>query len=172
MHKTFSQSGYTQHHFSFYKRQAFFKPTPFCGNLNYQFSTKSGAGYIALTSVIIMSLLLITIALALSSANYFSRFNILENEFKEHSNNLAEACVNYALGQLALDINYAGHDQAVLIGADTCAVVSVLPAGAVWPKIITAQAVYPKNQAERSFTNLTVTINANLSVISWQETAD
>lgn len=128
-------------------------------------------GYIALTSVIIISLLLITITAALSFANYFSRTNILENEFKIAGNNLAEACVGYARGRLMNNPdNYAGNEPSVPVGADTCTVISVIPTGPVWPKTIKTQGIYPKNQAQRSYTNLTVVLNSDFSVNSWQET--
>jgi len=131
------------------------------------------SGYIALTSVIIISLLLITVTAALSCANYFSRFNILENEFKTDSGNLAEACVNYARAELAADPeNYAGNDLSVPVGSSTCSVISVMPAGAVWPKTVKTQGVYPHNQAEESYTNLVVVLNSDFSIISWQETAN
>ena len=74
--------------------------------MNYEFRIKNYIkvpktgqdGYIALISVIIISLLLITVITALSTINYFSRYNILENEYKERSSGLAEGCVDYALG--------------------------------------------------------------------------
>ena len=129
------------------------------------------SGYIALTSVIIISLLLITITAALSSANYFNRTNILENEFKIGSGNLAEACVSYARAKLAADqVNYAGNELLVPVGTDACSVISVMPTGAVWPKTIRTQGVYPRNQAEESYTNLTVVLNSDFSVNSWEET--
>jgi hypothetical protein len=129
------------------------------------------SGYIALTSVIIISLLLITITAALSSANYFNRTNILENEFKIRSGNLAEACVSYARAKLAADpVNYAGNELSVPVGSSTCSVISVMPTGAVWPKTIRTQGVYPRSQAEESYTNLSVVLNSDFSISSWQET--
>jgi hypothetical protein len=129
------------------------------------------SGYIALTSVIIISLLLITITAAISSANYFSRTNILENEFKIRSGNLAEACVSYARAKLAAgSANYAGNELSVPVGSSTCSVISVVPTGAVWPKTIRTQGIYPHNQAEESYTNLVVVVNSDFSISSWQET--
>jgi hypothetical protein len=126
-------------------------------------------GYIAVTSVLLISLLLITITAALSMTNYFSRYNILENEFKERSSGLAEACVDYAIGQLAVDNSYAGNNPAVPVGvADTCSVGAVTAVGP--QKQIITQGVFPKNVANQSYTNLKILVNANLSVASWQET--
>ena len=128
-------------------------------------------GYIVLTSVIIISLLLITITAGLSFANYFSRLNILENEYKIISGNLAEACVGYARGRLMNNPdNYAGDEPTVPVGGDTCSVISVVPTGGSWPKTIKTQGIYPQNQAEESYTNLTVVLNSDYSINSWQET--
>ena len=121
----------------------------------------SQAGYIAVTSVIIMSLLLITITAALSTANYFSRFNILESEYKERSNGLAEACVDQARYNIAQNIPYTG--DVTVTGVSKCTIVDVIMAGS--NKIIKAQGMYQK-----SYTNLQVEVKASdLSTVSWQE---
>jgi hypothetical protein len=129
------------------------------------------SGYIALTSVIIMSVLLITITAALSGANYFSRYDILENEFKQRSSDLAEACVNYAEGQVAGNPGYTlTSPGSVVVGKDSCTVVSVTPAGG--KTAVITQGIYPKTGPERSYTNLIVVLNSNMTVNSWQETAN
>jgi hypothetical protein len=125
------------------------------------------SGYIALISVIIMSALLLTITVALSSANYFSRYNILENEYKQHSSDLAEACINYVKGQLAGNPGYTVTTiTPVMVGSDSCAIIS---AGGLTVK---AQGAYPKTGPDISFTNLTVVLNSNLTVNFWRETAN
>ena len=121
------------------------------------------SGYIALISVIIMSALLLTITVALSSANYFSRYNILENEYKQRSSDLAEACVNYARGQLAGNVTVAAN-TVVPVGTDSCKIVSVNN------DIIIVQGAYPHSGPDISYTNLKVTLNGNLTLNSWQET--
>ncbi len=125
---------------------------------------KHQEGYIAVTSVIIISVLLITITTALSLTNYFSRFNILENEFKQKSTGLAEACLDYALGKLAADASYAGGLPPVNVGTGTCIVCDVAPTGLGYPKTIRTRAVYQK-----SYTNLSIVVGSNLKPTSWQE---
>ena len=135
--------------------------------------SRCDGGYIALISVIIISLLLITVTAALSCSNYFSRLNILENEFKIRSGNLAAACVNYARARLIQDpLNYAGNELSVPVGADVCSVLAVSPTGAVWPKTVKTRWIYPGRQGEQSYTNLTVILNSDNSLNSWQETAN
>ena len=126
-------------------------------------------GYIALTSVIIVSLLLITVITALSAVNYFSRYNILENEYKERSSGLAEACVDYAIGRVASNPSYAGNNEKVAVAGSNCVVKSVSGA---FPKVISTSGYYPQNTPLKSYTNLTVTINSNLRVTNWQEKAN
>ena len=127
-----------------------------------RYSLNASEGYIALTSVIIISLLLITVSAALSSANYFSRFNILENEYKSRSASLAESCVDFAIGKLITEPAYTGNNEQISVGSDFCKVVSV-SAGS-YPKYVSTQAVYQK-----SYTNLCVQINSSKSIIGWKE---
>jgi len=148
--------------------------------MNYEFRIKNYIkvpktgqdGYIALISVIIISLLLITVITALSTINYFSRYNILENEYKERSSGLAEGCVDYALGELAANPAYATTSpQSIAIGSDTCNLMSVTPpqSGQSTTTIVT-QGFYPATTPLKSYTNLTVVVDSNLQVTSWQET--
>lgn len=132
-------------------------------------------GYIALISVIIVSLLLITVITALSTVNYFSRYNILENEYKERSSGLAEGCVDYALGKLAANSAYTvASPQSIAIGSDTCNVMSVVSQSG--QTTIVTQGFYPATTPLKSYTKLTVIVDSNinnstyLQVISWQET--
>lgn len=119
------------------------------------------SGYIAITSVIIISLLLVTVSVALSSANYFSRFNVLESEFKERSSSLAEACVDQAMFNIASNNLYNGN---VAVGANSCTIVSVTVGNP--DTIVKTQGVF-----QNSYTNLVVEVkNSNLAIVSWQET--
>ncbi len=117
----------------------------------------SNQGYIVLTSVIIISVILIAITTALSYVNYFSRFNVLKTEYKEKSTALAEACVAYAKTRLSSNLNYNPNNEVVLLSSnasDTCTVASITNAPP--NKIIKTQSQYQK-----AFTNYSVTINAN-----------
>ncbi len=124
----------------------------------------SQSGYIALISSIIISILVLGIALAISSAGYFSRFDILKNEFKERSSALAEACVDTALLKLAQNQSYNGNEN-IGIGNDQCSILPIEIASG--QKIIKTKASF-----RNAVTNLKVTVNsANLSVIYWEELA-
>ena len=114
-------------------------------------------------SVIIIMAILMIIVVSSSLTGFFSRFNILDSEFKERSVALADACVDTTLSRLAFDATYAGP-EAVSVGSDTCNILSALnPVGN--PRTYKIQAIYQK-----AYTNLLVTIDINtLSVTSWQE---
>jgi hypothetical protein len=120
------------------------------------------AGYIAITSVMIISLLLITITVALSTSNYFSRFNILESEYKTRSLGLAEACVDQALYRLVQKLDTPNNFN-VNIGNSQCKIVSISPAGA-------ARTIKTQGEFQKSFSNIKVVANTpGYTVSSWQE---
>ena len=86
----------------------------------YPVRTKSSnGGYIALMSVIIISLILLAFTAVLSMSGYFSRFNVLAGEYKRVSLGLAESCVNVALLKIAQGPTYQGNET-VPVGANNC----------------------------------------------------
>lgn len=60
-------------------------------------NTTAPRGYIALISVIIISLILLALTMTVSAQGYFTRFNGLDREYKRVSLGIAESCVNAAL---------------------------------------------------------------------------
>lgn len=140
------QNGFTQHHFLY---PAAFK--------------KSGAGFIALMSAIIISVLLLAIILAVSLSGFFSRFNISDSESKQRSLGLAEACMDNASLSLIENPGATIVNKIVAIGSDQCTIVS--GAQSTGLNIVKAQAVI--NQA---YTNLRIIFDPSLSrITSWQE---
>ena len=129
------------------------------------------SGFIALISVIIISVLLITITAAVSLSGYFARFNVLDSEYKERSIALAEACADTAILRLAQDSGYHGPDT-VNVGSDVCTILSVESNGSEF--IIKTQAAFPlltSNSSEHAFTNMEVIVQSNdFSILSWKET--
>jgi putative endonuclease len=128
-------------------------------------TSSSNRGYIALISVIIISLLLITISVAVSFSGFFSRFSVLDNEYKEISNGLADACANTAILKVAGDWSYATTaPETIAVGANSCQIVSIQNLGL--QKVIRTQAIYQK-----SFTNLKITVSNSINIDSWEELA-
>jgi len=89
---------------------------------------KNTNGYIAIISVIIISMVLLTATITLSLTGFLNRFNILEGEAKEISIGLATACVESARIKIARDLNYFG-DETINVGERSCTIISVTDNG-------------------------------------------
>ena len=74
--------------------------------MDQQFLKNNQAGYIALISAIIISIILVGMTFTVSRAGYFSRFGSLDAENKRISKGLAESCVNEALLRIAQNAGY------------------------------------------------------------------
>ena len=121
-------------------------------------------GYIALTSALVITVLITAIAFTLSLSSFFTRANILNTNFKEVSHALAEACIETALLKLAQDSAYAGN-EAIMVGSNQCSILTLESISN--QKIIKASAVF-----QNTTTNLKITVfSSDLSVISWEELA-
>ncbi len=133
-------------------------------SFNFQLSTNNCSGFIALTSAIIISIILMAITLSLSLYSFFSKTNISGTEYKKISTGLAEACVETALLNLASNKAYAGNET-VSIGTGTCSILPIETLGS--QKIIKTSA-----STNSSTVNLKVTTNIEpISIVSWEELA-
>lgn len=141
------------------------KSKPMNTSLPYSIShipNSTCAGFIALMSAIIVSAVILVVTVTLSYSSFFTRYNLLDSEFKERSGALAEGCVDAALLKLAGDPSYSGNETAN-IGSETCQIRLILISGT--NKIIETRASF-----QNAFTNLRVTVDQNtLAVISWIE---
>ena len=127
---------------------------------HHLFST-GGAGFIALTSVIIISAILLVVAVSGSLSGIFERFNALDAELKNRSLAAANACVEEARLLLAGDQSYAGTARYTLNSLDSC---RVTVSGSS-PKLLMVEAT-----SSDAVTNLLVTVDINtLGITSWQE---
>lgn len=120
-------------------------------------------GYIALTSAIILSVLLLAITVSLGFTSFFARLNISDTQSKTEADALAEACVNTALANLAQGSTATG---AVAVGSATCNIVSVRENDPESGQTtITTQAFINK-----AYANWRVIIDSQtFDVIAWQE---
>mgnify|MGYP001567158670 CR=1 FL=1 len=120
------------------------------------------SGYIALTSAIIISVLILSIGLSLSFTGFFSRFNVLDSEYKEKGFALAKACVDKALLKLAQNISYSGNEY-IAVGNDQCLIFPVETLGN--QKIVKTKAIF-----QNSVTNLKTIVNSSdFSIVSEEE---
>lgn len=121
-------------------------------------------GYIAITSAVIISALLLTIAVAVSFTSYLSRFNVLSVYFKERSYALAEACAEKALLNLTLDNNYAGNESIAVSSEESCNILPIELLGN--QKIIKTTA---SSSGVISNIRVRVIFPAPLTIVSWEE---
>lgn len=132
------------------------------------------SGFIALISAIIISVVLLAIAATLSLSGFYTRFNILDSEYKKRSLGLAEACAETALLDLANNINYTlqASDGSVPVGTDTCAIVSISPGPPrSGPVTIVTKGIFPSTGPEQAHSNIKVIIDSTtLNINSWVET--
>ncbi len=119
-------------------------------------------GYIAITSAIIISLLLMAITFALSFSSFFGRHNVFDSQTKEISYALAEACAEKALLNLAQNSSYAGNETITVKSPDTCDILTIETAGS--QKTIKTRATFQKTT-----TNIKVVANMPPQIVSWEE---
>jgi hypothetical protein len=118
-------------------------------------------------SAIVISAILITATVTGSLSSFYTRFNILDSEFKNHSSVLADACADVLLFKLGTDSSYAGPTLNYPVGSDTCNIFAASnPSGS--PRVFKVQGIY-----QHSYTNLQITVDVDtLVVTAWQETAN
>ena len=130
----------------------------------------SNGGFVALITAIILSIILITVTVALNRIGFLTRSEISDAEYKNRSSALAEACVDTALLNLALDPTYqVTSPQQVSVGVDSCWIRSVTTAGT--QNTIETRAVFPDTAINQgATTNLRIIVNtSDLSIVSWDE---
>jgi len=121
-------------------------------------------GYIAITSAIIITILILTVILTTSSAGFFGRFNILGTLLDERGDALSNACADTALLNLALDINYVGNET-INVASTTCTILTIETNGT--QKTIKTTGI--DNEVQ---TNIKVILETtDFTIISWDEVA-
>ncbi len=128
------------------------------------------SGFVALITAIVLSIILITVAVALNEIGFLTRSEALDSEYKDRSTALAEACVDTALLKLAANPNYTGNESAITVGSDTCAIDTVTTAGT--QVTINTHAVFPAPSVttQGATTRLKIVANSSdLSIASWNE---
>jgi len=119
-------------------------------------------GYIALTSAVIIVMVVMAIITAVSVSTYFSRYNSLGSEFKEISLSLAEGCAEKALLNYAEDEFYAGNES-INIGSNQCSILPIEIDGS--NRIFKTTAM-----VQGATSNIKVTFNPiGLAIVSWEE---
>ena len=122
-------------------------------------------GYIALISVLLISVSLLIAVASLSFAGYLNRFVVLDAQSKEQSLAYAEACISQAMGEIARNASYSPTNFSLEVAGLTnaCVIESVFPSGT--NRTITAHSI-----VNTATTRIQTTINASTLVVSsWNE---
>jgi len=142
-----------------------FKKTPNSSFIIHNSANSIGNGYIAITSAIIITILIITVILTTSTIGFFGRFNILGTLFKERGDALSNACADTALLKLAEDLNYLGNET-INVASSTCTILAIETNGT--QKTIKTEGV--DNEVK---TNIKVLLETtDFTIISWDEVAN
>jgi len=121
------------------------------------------SGYIAVTSAIIVALLVMTVALIASFTSFFGRFDVLDSQYKLSSHSLAEACIETALLKLSQTPTYGGNETVIVSSPDTCTILPIVTQGS--QKVITADA-----DLQKAKTRIKAVVNVSpLRIVSWEE---
>jgi hypothetical protein len=124
-------------------------------------------GFIALTSAIILSAVLLVLVVTLNASSFFNRFNTYDMQNKRVSLGLAEACANKAMLKLA-EGDLSGVPGSVVVDATdpkmVCKICELTLSGS-----IKTRALY-----NGAYTNLVLSIDPNSSpntILGWTESA-
>lgn len=119
-------------------------------------------GYIAITTAIILSLVMMVVAIALGTNNFFTRADVKDFYNKQTTLGMARSCLDYAMLNLAQVPTYTGN-QSISVSGYTCTINTITTSGS--NKVIQAHA-----QLNGTTTNLQLTVNAaTLSTVSLEE---
>lgn len=127
---------------------------------NLELRTKEG--YIAITTSIILSMIVVALAIALGSSNLLTRSDFLDFNNKQLSFTLARSCLGYALLRMAEAPTYSGN-QTITVDQYQCSIAAIETSGQ--NKIIKASA-----QISGTTTNLRLTVNGgSLATVFFEE---
>ncbi len=127
--------------------------------------TDTQHGFIALMSVIIVSVILLLIATTLSLSGFYGRYDILDSELKERSTANAEACIDQAVLELANNPSFLGNATTTISGTYSCYI------GLVDSSVAGKFTFKTRSMYQNMYTNVKVTVNSStFDTISWEET--
>lgn len=122
-------------------------------------------GYIAITSAVIISIVLMAVVFTASAVGFRSRANIFDSSSKLSSHYLAEACFESARLKLSQNPLYAGNETLAIDGNEC----NILPIEIVI-EVPPSRIIRTNSTLQRATTSLKVKINfLDLSIISWEE---
>ncbi len=137
----------------------------------HQAHQASQKGFVAITSAVVISALLILISASLSYSGFFARFNVLETEFKKESLAYAETCVDMARINIVNTPGFTVVEQKENLDddfIDTECLYAVTLSGGEYT--IQAEANY--NHAISRINAVVTRTATNIPVVSWKEVSN
>ncbi len=126
-----------------------------------QHNVKNSSGFVALISVIIISMLLLSIVVTGAEQSVRARVHLMQSEFKFQSFALARSCINKARLQRILDEKYVGSEE-VSIQNEKCFIGSIVE---------NQQGLLIKTKAtvKGAVTSLEASVNDNFEIMEISE---
>lgn len=121
------------------------------------FTPKSHSGFAALSSVLILSAVVLTIALSVTLISVGTSQNSLALQQSMQAKTLVESCVEDVLFRIRADSNYAG--TSVTLPTGTCTV-AVSKAGSVYTLVISSVGTYVRTANVQATRTSSITINS------------
>ncbi len=121
-------------------------------------------GYIAISSVIFITAVMSIVGAAIAFTSFVTRSNTLADTNKQQSTMAANACIEQAVLNLALNSGYVGNEQVTIPGSTiTCTINQITISGSNK----TIQTVATVNNSTTRLQE--VVQSANLAKVSYQE---
>lgn len=136
---------------------------------NSLISSPNSRGYIALVSVLIVSVLLLIAGLGASLRGIDVTETSLSHTLSLAARHLADACAEEALMKLKTNFNYAGNEIIIVDGADACTIVSISGTGNT-DRIIRTEA-YVAGYKKKVVVDV-ASVTPVPAIRSWQEVGD
>ncbi len=132
------------------------------------FRSKSGAGFIALISVLIIGAVVLVVGIGLSLRSIGETNMSLSEQESARALALANLCAEQALMKLESFLNYSGSES-ILIGSESCYILAVSGSGNLNRTIQASSTVF--NHTKKVQVVVTE-ISPVMMLSSWEEVAD
>lgn len=125
-------------------------------------------GYIALTSILLISMIVMALVLSVSFLGIGEFGMILTKNEAEEASFMADLCAEQALMKIESVLNYSGNES-VTLGAMTCAILPIEGSGN-FNRVVKTQSAVSGNT--RKVKIEISQISPKMQISSWQEVAD
>lgn len=130
---------------------------------------KNQEGFIALTSILIVGAIVLTISIGLSLRSIGETNMSLGEQLSNRASGLAHACAEDALLKLKNDLNYSGNETVIIDRSDSCDILAIEGSGNT-DRTIKTQAMF--SGFTRKVKVVISQVNPTTQITSWEEVSD